>query len=215
MSSRQRPGLDKTCFQFCRDSHTLMIFDRGSFVEGERWIDGARLTTSGPLDIGLDVVPAHSEFHALAGPGSNVGCTVISIVGDAFAEATGTTLRSASCLRPSVGLENDLLSLLTARVRQVSRAETVATHDRLYLESICMVLFREVLLAQEQDHAASPQRPTGGLSARAQRIIRDFLHDHDHDDLHQRVGLQALADLVGVSRFHFTRAFKVSFGVSP
>lgn len=175
-------------------------------------MDGARLSASGPLDIGLDVVPANYEFLALAGPGSNIGCTMISIAGDDFAEAACTSHRSVSSLRPSIGLENDFLRQLANRLRQFGGTEW-KPGDSAYLESLCMVLFREVLLAQEQGHLTSPQRPTGGLSAWAQRTIKEFLSESDFLD--QKVGLQALADLVGVSRFHFARAFKVSFGLPP
>jgi AraC family transcriptional regulator len=199
--------------KFCRDTHTLMVFDRGSFVEGERWVAGTRLSTSGPLDIGLDVVPANVEFQALAGPGSNIGCTMISVIGDAFAEVTSSTLRSASNLQASINLDTGLLSQLIERLRQVSRSEE-GPSQRQYIESICMVLFREVLHVQQQSNVSSPQRSTGGgLSPRVQRLIKDFLREHD--GLDQKVTPQLLADLVGVSRFHFTRAFKVSFGLPP
>ena len=196
--------------EFCRDTHTLMIFDRGSFVEGERWIDGTRLATSGPLDIGIDVVPAHSEFTAWAGPGSNVRCTMITVRTEHFAELKGEA-RAGYQLRPAVALESDLLSPLIARMRELCRADRPEKCDRLYLEAICVVLFREVMRAQEQSLLASVQRPTGGLAPKAQRVIRDFLQEN----LGQKIDLQYLADQVGVSRFHFTRAFKVSFGLPP
>jgi AraC-like DNA-binding protein len=198
--------------RFCRDTHTLMVFDRGSFVQGERWFAGTRLSTSGPLDIGLDVVPANVEFKAFAGAGSNIGCTMISVIGDAFAEVASPPLRSASTLQASINLDTGLLSHLTERLRQVSRSEDGPT-QRQYIESICMVLFREVLHVQQQSNVSSPQRQTGGLSPRMQRLIKDFLREHD--GLDQKVTPQFLADLVGVSRFHFTRAFKVSFGLPP
>jgi AraC family transcriptional regulator len=195
--------------EFCRDSHTLMIFDRGSFVEGERWVDGTRLATSGPLDIGLDVVPAHSEFTAWAGPGSNVKCTMISVAAESFAALEGKQ-GMAHPLRPAVGLESDLLSPLIARMRELCRTSSGSKSDRLYLEALCVVLFREVMRAQQQACLVD-QRPTGGLSPRAQRVIRDFLQEN----IGLKIDLQDLADQVGVSRFHFTRAFKVSFGLPP
>ena len=196
---------------FRRDSHTLMIFDRGSFVEGEKWVGGDRVATSGPLDVGVDIVPAHAEFQAWAGPGSNVGCTLISIVPDGFDEAVGTSWSSPAALRPSIGLRSDLLLPLAARLRHLSRPENATTGDRSYLESLCMVLCREVLLAQDEGHATRLMRPTGGLSSRAQRLVKDFMHDN----LDRKIDLPELAALAGVSQFHFARAFKVSFGTPP
>ncbi|MGN5478157.1 helix-turn-helix domain-containing protein [Cupriavidus basilensis] len=51
----------------------------------------------------------------------------------------------------------------------------------------------------------------GGLTSHAKRVIRDFLAEN----LDQRIDLETLAEHVGLSRFHFTRAFKVSFGILP
>jgi AraC-like DNA-binding protein len=206
------PGAEPHRAEFCRDSHTLLVFDRGSFVTGERWLDGSRISTSGPLDIGIDVIPANAKFQALAKLGSNVACTVISIVAEGTEELFGSGWRSLSQLHPSVGLDNDILSSLADRLRQVRR-EQMGSTDSAYLESLCMVLVREVLLAQQRNGAGGAPRPTGGLSARAQKLIKEYLHDQDVLD--QKIGLQELADLVGISRFHFTRAFKVSFGLPP
>src|SRR5690606_24253069 len=81
----------------------------------------------------------------------------------------------------------------------------------LYLESLCMVLCRELFQTQQQRCDGAPVRPSGGLSPRAQRLAKEFLRDR----LDQKVELQALAAQSGISLFHFARAFKVSFGVPP
>jgi len=51
----------------------------------------------------------------------------------------------------------------------------------------------------------------GGLTARQQRRIADFIEEHLAEDL----PLAALAALAGLSSYHFARAFKQSFGVPP
>lgn len=198
--------------RFRRDSHTLMVFDRGCFLEGERWIDGKRVSSSGPLDVGIDIVPAHADFRAWAGPGSSIDCTVISISDAGLAEAIALVPQGQTGLFPAVGVENDLIAPLTARLRQLCRLEQpLSSADRLYLESLCTVLMRELLSLESAPHTARVVRPSGGLSSKSQRRVRDFLHDN----LEQKIDLQTLAELAGVSRFHFTRAFKVSFGVPP
>ena len=135
---------------------------------------------------------------------------MISVGTEHFAELNGVT-RSGYQVRPSVGLESDLLSPLIDRLRELCREDRAEKCDRLYLEAICVVLFREVMRAQQQTWLSNSQRPTGGLAPKAQRVIRDFLQKN----LGQKIDLQDLADQVGVSRFHFTRAFKVSFGLPP
>jgi AraC-like DNA-binding protein len=195
--------------QFCRPSHTLMIFDRGSFVEGERWVNGIRLGATGPLDIGIDVAPANSSFAAVAGPGSNITCNLITCDEEAITDAFGTRSHEHP-LRPALNLGGELLLPLAARLRQLCRDDPERI-DNLHLESIVVLLYREISLAQDQQHTFSRPLCAGGLSSRAQRIVRDFLHEN----FEKRIDLEMLAELVGVSRFHFIRAFKASFSVPP
>jgi len=72
-------------------------------------------------------------------------------------------------------------------------------------------LFTEALTAvlHETHNWQEPQRalalPSGLLRA------RDYLHDHLEDD----VSVDELANVAGVSRYHFVRAFKHRFGLPP
>ncbi len=51
----------------------------------------------------------------------------------------------------------------------------------------------------------------GGLSPRALRRVREYVSAH----LDENISIKALASMVGLSRFHFSRAFKQSAGVTP
>jgi len=51
----------------------------------------------------------------------------------------------------------------------------------------------------------------GGLPPRALRRVREYVIAH----IEENISIQALASMVGLSRFHFTRAFKQSEGVTP
>lgn len=51
----------------------------------------------------------------------------------------------------------------------------------------------------------------GGLAARQQRVVSDHIEEH----LAERMSLKTLARLVDLSPFHFSRAFKQSFGMPP
>jgi AraC family transcriptional regulator len=53
--------------------------------------------------------------------------------------------------------------------------------------------------------------PRGGLAPFALRRVREYVAAH----LRDRIRLQHLAAVAGLSQFHFARAFKASFGVSP
>jgi AraC family transcriptional regulator len=51
----------------------------------------------------------------------------------------------------------------------------------------------------------------GGLPAWQQKRAIEFIEEH----LAEEISLAALAELAGLSRFHFARAFTQSFGVPP
>ncbi|MDF3872857.1 helix-turn-helix transcriptional regulator [Pseudomonas putida] len=192
---------------FCRPSHTLLVFDEGSFVDGERRINGVRTGIPGPLDHGIDIVPANVDFFALANSGSNIAATLISIYEEEAVAALGINSAEPSPLLPALNLEGDLLSALAARLRQAMREEP----NPRYLETLIALLFQEVLRTQDESCSLRQYRASGGLSPRTRRLVRDFLHEN----LDKDVDLDRLANYVGLSRFHFSREFKASFGVPP
>jgi transcriptional regulator GlxA family with amidase domain len=51
----------------------------------------------------------------------------------------------------------------------------------------------------------------GGLPPRALQRVREFIEAH----LEENISLQVLADIAGLSMYHFSRAFKQSEGVTP
>ena len=59
--------------------------------------------------------------------------------------------------------------------------------------------------------ASIPVLARGGLPPRALRRVRDYVMAH----LAESISVEALAAIVGLSRFHFARAFKQSEGVTP
>lgn len=192
---------------FCRPSHTLLVFDEGSFVDGERRINGVRAGTPGPLDRGIDIVPANVDFFALADSGSNIAATLITIYEEEALIALGIDSDNSSPLAPALNLEGDFLNAVVTRVRQAMQE---APSPR-YLETIIALLFQEVLRTQDQACLLRQYRASGGLSPRTRRMVRDFLHENADKD----VDLDRLASYVGLSRFHFTREFKATFGVPP
>lgn len=84
---------------------------------------------------------------------------------------------------------------------------------RLYIDSLTNALAVH-LLRQYASFSASPQLPhvlVGGLPQHQLALVLDYLHSH----LEQPIKLADLADLVGVSQFHFSHLFKQAMGVAP
>ena len=70
----------------------------------------------------------------------------------------------------------------------------------------------EIIEHLVERHLTQPARPTrGGLSAEALGRLTEFIHDH----LDQPIGVDALAGVAAQSRFHFSRMFARSVGMSP
>ena len=72
------------------------------------------------------------------------------------------------------------------------------------------------IVSSAYDVAASPvvqlrPRIRGGLPPRALRRVREHIEAH----LEETISIQVLADIAGLSMFHFARAFKQSEGMTP
>lgn len=107
----------------------------------------------------------------------------------------------------------NLILLLYSEAQQPTGAEG-SKGDGLMLESLTTALAVQLLRQHAEQHEAM-EEPTcelcGGLSLRAQRQVLEYINDHLTGD----VSLETMARLVGLSRYHFIRAFKSSLGLTP
>jgi AraC-like DNA-binding protein len=78
-----------------------------------------------------------------------------------------------------------------------------------YAEALGDVLAHE-LVRLERGVSTTPMFK-GGLAGRQKREISEFIEEH----LDEEISLRQLADIVQLSRYHFARAFKHSFGMPP
>ncbi|MBU2083576.1 MAG: AraC family transcriptional regulator [Alphaproteobacteria bacterium] len=79
-----------------------------------------------------------------------------------------------------------------------------------YLETLALVCVLELgRLNRVADYRDQPSQ--GGLSRRVEVSIRAYIREN----LHTSITLEELARVAGLSRFHFIRAFKTSFGTTP
>ena len=67
------------------------------------------------------------------------------------------------------------------------------------------------LLRLQQGSAPTKQLVRGGLAAWQQRIVTTYIEEH----LAEPILLATLAELAGLSTYHFCRAFKQPFGLPP
>ncbi len=109
---------------------------------------------------------------------------------------------------PRADFEDQALVATLRKLRQC--VGTVAPHAQLYGESLASVLGIELARTLRSDNSLT-SRAVGGLALRQLRLVVAFMHEHIDED----IGLTDLARLVGLSPWHFCRAFKQSTGLPP
>jgi AraC family transcriptional regulator len=133
--------------------------------------------------------------------------TALSIDPELFVGEISTRFREAN-FPPMLYFEDESLRSSLAKFQHLLCSETIP--DRLYAETLGLLIAME--LCKISGNAAAIETPgSRALSERQKRIVLDFIQSN----LHQQMSLTDLAILAGQSRFHFCRAFKKSFGVSP
>jgi len=89
-------------------------------------------------------------------------------------------------------------------------------YSRLYAESFAVMLISEMLVSQgvrpsDPFGAKKRHRFRGGLAAWQRQLACDYIEQN----LDQEISLAELANVVGLSPFHFCRAFKEAVGQPP
>jgi AraC family transcriptional regulator len=82
--------------------------------------------------------------------------------------------------------------------------------DQYYVDALTKVLAHELSRSDEEPSRKSPVN-RGGLATWQSRVVIQHIEEH----LSEQISLVTLADLARLSRSHFSRAFKQSFGVPP
>jgi AraC family transcriptional regulator len=109
---------------------------------------------------------------------------------------------------PSLYFENNNLKATLQKLQSVLDGSGI--DDPAYAETLGLLLLWELR------HAAEPKRSQlnpvrGGLTVVQLRRIEEFVDAH----ISKAIGISELANLAGLSQFHFIRAFKHSVGISP
>lgn len=92
----------------------------------------------------------------------------------------------------------------------LSEHESPADIGRLYADSLVQTLTLH-MLRNYSDASARVENTNGGLSGYRLRRVTDFIEANLDED----VSLSQLAEVAGLSQFHFARAFRKSTGETP
>jgi AraC family transcriptional regulator len=121
---------------------------------------------------------------------------------------SGHDANDISKIPPSLYFENNNLKATLQKLRSV--LDSSGINDYAYAETLGLLLLWE--LRHAADPKNSQRKPVrGGLTGYQSRCIKEFVDGH----IAKEIGISELASLVGLSQFHFIRAFKHSVGLSP
>ncbi len=122
--------------------------------------------------------------------------------------ASGDDPRTQVEIVETYGAEDHLIRQIGLAL--LAEARTSEPVGRLYAESLAQTLALHVIRHYSVSRR-SPEMFRGGLSGYNLRRAKDFINAH----LEQDLTLTGIAGAVGLSQFHFARAFKLATNLTP
>jgi AraC family transcriptional regulator len=193
--------------RFCAPVHLLAVYESGERSDGSTFIEGLPRSTLRNYKRKLTFVPAGHEFHHWQEP-RNLA-RVAHFYFDPAALPVDPDLGPADMsFAPRLFFEDE--ALWDAAIKLKVLIEGPQANHRLYREALGAVLAHE-LVRFNLGIGRARGRVRGGLASWQQRVATAYIEDH----LAEQISLSTLAQLVRLSTFHFSRAFKQSFGMPP
>jgi AraC family transcriptional regulator len=173
--------------------------------DGETTINGGSRSTLTDVRDKLTFVPTGSSVEGW----NRFKGRVSSVVAVHLAPLTlHHDANDISNVPPSLYFENTQLKATLQKLRSVLDGSGI--DDGAYAETLGLLLLWEIRHAlHPRSSHVKPIR--GGLTALQLRRTKAFVDAH----ISNGIGISELASLVGLSQFHFIRAFKHSLGLSP
>lgn len=175
--------------------------------DGEATFAGERVLPLLDLRDRLTVVPPDCEVEGWSQFAKRTNqFTALYLDPDVVERELEQPMRSPQ--KPLVHIEDNDLRTTLEKLRML--AKEAHPVDATYAESLAMLAAIEIDRLQRD---ATPHRPQdrGRLTASQERMIREAIAEGDASNL----SLSDLASLAKLSRFHFARAFKKTFGMPP
>jgi AraC family transcriptional regulator len=184
--------------------HVLIACERAEREDGETVVEGFRRSTQREFSRKLCLIPAGHRFYGWQDPRVLGRSTFLYI--DPNGSLADPELRFPEIqFTPRLFFfDNDIWETALKLKAQVERPESSS-----YAEALGTVLIHE--LARLERGGSQPLSFRGGLAGWQQKKVAEFIEEH----LREEISLHHLAEIAQLSRHHFARAFKRSFGVPP
>ena len=194
-------------YSFHAPVHLLAVCEQGVRREGETYVEGLPRSTLRHLTRKLTFAPAGHAYCEWQEPRTLTSVMYFYIDPEMFQVHSDFDI-SAMSFRPRLLFEDTTLWDTALKLKRSIDSPTL--DNRLYSEALGVVLVHELVRINRGTPRAEP-RTRGGLAAWHQRIVAAYIEEH----LAEPIALATLAQLVGLSPYHFCRAFKQSFGMPP
>jgi AraC family transcriptional regulator len=187
-------------YRFRGTRHLLTVCEQGARSDGDTFVEGLPKSSLHDLTKKLTFVPAGREYHERQTPRSS-GRVVYIYFDPAKMPIYSDTV--STDLAPRLYFEDPVIWETALRLRDEADSDN-------YRDALGVVLAHEIVrLNSGASRVRAPIR--GGLAAWQQRAVAAYIEEH----LSERTSLATLARLARLSPWHFSRAFKRSFGMPP
>ena len=189
-------------FRFRAPVHLLVLLETGARSDGLTVVEGSPGSALRDYQRKLIFVPAGREYVDWQ------ETRALPRVAFFYFDPSALPLEVGAPLEPRLFFEDAELWKIALKLKAV--IEGPQSRDRRYCEALGVVLAHD--LARLMGGARRPEpHIRGGLAAwQQQTVVR-----HIDERLAEQVPLATLAGLVRLSTYHFSRAFKQSFGMPP
>lgn len=192
-------------FAWKGQSHYLAFHDI-VLAEGEMDVDGMKRLPGGDLRDQLTYFPPDCSASGWAAPTNRQNSFTV-LCFDPAQLCREVEIASAPS-RPVVYFRDP--SLRVTMLKLQTQLLNYHSSDRMLTETLGLLAALELFRV-----TASGELPLasarGGLSRSQEKLVRDYIDAN----LSMEMGLDDLAALANLSRFHFSRAFKTSIGIPP
>jgi AraC family transcriptional regulator len=192
--------------QHCHPEHTVLISLSDGCPAEMRTGSGLRIVGTQRRG-SVCVLPSGLTHKAqLGGPSEHVGLYVDpSLINRA---AAGSNFSSRYEIAERYSLNDPIIAGIGSAL--LAELDSEGISGRLYAESLANVLAVH-LLRHYTTEGHSQTQQVGGLSSSTLRRVINFISDNFADD----ISLAQLAQIAGMSSFHFAREFKKATGTTP
>ncbi|RAZ89428.1 AraC family transcriptional regulator [Mesorhizobium hawassense] len=202
----RRTGLERQETRIAHPRHMFFFNLKGVARRGEDFVDGRRVSFSARRPGSIIYIPAESEWTGWDEGDAIASYLLVSIARE-FAEQTfeGSASYRSAQMPPWIGFRDNTIEMALQRIAAELRYPDPISVTMV--ESQVTQLFVQMVRLNQTGH----QVAKGGLSTFDLKRVLGMIEASSDG----RPTLTQLAEELGISRFHFSRAFKQSTGMTP